>query len=57
MDKINETIDKIIPVIIADNSETAIKDYLKTALTELYDEGFYQGTLNVFKKEYPDIKL
>jgi len=54
---INKIIDQIMPVVMADNSETAIRSYLKTVLTKLYDEGFYQGTLNVLKKEYPEMKL
>jgi hypothetical protein len=57
MEIIDKTIDQIIPVVMADNSETAIRDYLKTALRKVYDEGYYRGTLNIIKAEYPELKL
>lgn len=54
---ITEVIERIIPVVMADNSETAIRTYLKTALTKVFDEGFYQGTMNIIRGEYPELKL
>ena len=48
---VNGIMDRIMPVLEANNNPTNIEMYLKHELTKLYDEGFYQGTMNILTKE------